>query len=550
MSFNSANHMNLKTNNAKENLPGGARSMKKLLLISAIPFALAGCAVTPDPFDATELSEQAADRAISVTSGQEAVVRPISLYEAMARAIKYNLDYKVELMEEALRAKELNLTKYDLLPEIVANAGYTGRSNFSGASSSQLLGPREVGAQSLVSSTSSERDVFNSDISLSYDLLDFGLSYIRAKQAADEVMIANERKRGIINRVVEDVRTAYWRAVSAQRLIKKLTSLESDIEGVLQASNTAYERRQTAPLSTLTYQRELLTIKEEIQNLQEELAVSKQQLAALINIDPGEAFELALPSRENASISFNVPASQMVNTALQNRPELREASYRKRINEKEATAALLDLLPSLRAYGGFNYDSNDFLFNNNWAGWGARASWNLVQAFRYPARKATVKRQGDLLRQRELAVTMAVITQVHVSRTRFELAKRKVDTIGRYHGVQSSILDHITAGYDTRRISKQTYIREQMNKLVAEAKFDIALADLQNAFATMHSAMGLDPFGVDVNGNETVDELTAKLKHHWSQRGDQVADGGVSVKGHEVVSQISMSTDIDQIVTR
>ncbi|MEO1151651.1 MAG: TolC family protein [Pseudomonadota bacterium] len=499
--------------------------MKKLLLSAAIPLLLVGCAVTPDPFDETELEAQATDRAAAMTSGQEAVVRPISLYEAMARAIKYNLDYKVELMEQALRSKELNLSRYDLLPQIVAGAGYNGRSNFSGASSSQLLGPREVGAQSLVSSTSAERDIFASDISLSYDLLDFGLSYIRAKQAADEVMIANERKRSVINRVVEDVRTAYWRAVSAERLIRKLTMLESDIEGVLQASESAYDRRKTAPLSTLTYQRELLTIKEEIQNLQQELAVSKQQLAALINIDPGEPFELVLPSRDNASIDFTLSPGDMVRAALRNRPELREASYRKRINEKEATAALLDLLPSLRAYGGFNYDSNDFLFNNNWAGWGARASWNLVEAFRYPARKATVKAQGALLRQRELAVTMAVVTQVHVSRTRFELARRKVDTIQRYHGVQTNILDQIRAGYDTRRVSKQTFIREQMNKLVAEAKFDIALADLQNAFANMHSSMGFDPFGIDVTGDETVDQLTAKLRDHWGARGDRLAEG-------------------------
>lgn len=489
-----------------------------------MPLLLAGCAVTPKPFDASELSDQSNDRQASYTADQEAVVQPISLYEAMARAIKYNLDYKVELMEQALRSKELNLTKYDLLPEVVAGAGYIGRNNFSGASSSQLLGPRQVGAQSLVSSTSSERDVFNSDISLSWDILDFGLSYIRAKQAADEVLIANERKRSVINRVIEDVRTAYWRAVSAERLIRKLSALESDIEGVLQASQAGFEERKTAPLSSLTYQRELLTIKEEIQNLQEELAVAKQQLAALINIDPGEAFELVIPERATASVNFDATPQEVVETALRYRPELREVSYRQRINDKEATAALLDLLPSLRAYGGFNYDSNDFLFNNNWAGWGARASWNLVQAFRYPARKATVNAQENLLRQREMALTMAVITQVHVSLTRFELAKRRVDTISRFHGVQSAILDQISAGYDTRRISKQTYIREQMNKLVAEAKYDIALADLQNAFANIHSSMGLNPFGDDVTGDENVDMLANKLQAHWVGRGDQIAN--------------------------
>ncbi|MEL7017489.1 MAG: TolC family protein, partial [Pseudomonadota bacterium] len=315
--------------------------MRKLLLTAAIPLFLAGCAVTPTPFGQAEIDAQADDRVASYLADQEAITRPISLYEAMARAVKYNLDFKVELMEQALRSKELNLTRYDLLPEVIAGAGYAGRSNFSGASSSQLLGPREVGAQSLVSSTSSERDVFNSDINLSWDILDFGLSYVRAKQAADEVLIASERKRTVMNRIIEDVRTAYWRAVSAERLIQRLGRLEDDIEGFLSASEAAYKERKTAPLSSLTYQRELLTIKEEIQNLQEELAVAKQQLAALINIDPGIDYELVMPDRGTTSVDFDTDPQKVVQTALRYRPELREVSYRQRINDKEETAALL-----------------------------------------------------------------------------------------------------------------------------------------------------------------------------------------------------------------
>ncbi|MEO0832416.1 MAG: hypothetical protein AAFY13_03875, partial [Pseudomonadota bacterium] len=161
--------------------------------------------------------------------------------------------------------------------------------------------------------------------------------------------------------------------------------------------------------------------------------------------------------------------------------------------------------------------------------------------------KATVKAQGALLRQRELAVTMAVVTQVHVSRIRFELSRRKVDTIQRYHGVQTNILDQIRAGYDTRRISKQTFIREQMNKLVAEAKFDIALADLQNAFANMHSAMGFDPFSVDVTGDETVDQLTAKLRDHWGARGDKLAEGQAPVVPGNAVSVITPLNDSETV---
>jgi len=62
-----------------------------------------------------------------------------------------------------------------------------------------------------------------------------------------------------------------------------------------------------------------------------------------------------------------------------------------------------------------------------------------------------------------------------------------------------------------------------MNDLVAEAKYDIALSDLHNAFANIHSSMGLDPFGFDVDGSETVSQLSEKLRQHWEARGDWTA---------------------------
>ncbi len=495
----------------------------KTALLCGCAVVLAGCVVTPEPLSLEDMERARDVRMATYQASQEGLDDGVTLYDAIARAIKYNLDHKVEMMEEALKARELRLARYDLLPEIAASYGVASRNNFSGASSSELLGDRTVGDQSLVSSTSSERDVFTSNLTFSYDILDFGLSYIRAKQKADEALIATERRRKVVNRIVEDVRTAYWRAVSAERLSARLGALEADIEDALRTSMKAYERRNVPPLSALTYQRELLKIQEEIQNLLRELSVAKTQLAALMNVDPGVEFDLVMPDRDRTSLVFEAKPEAMIEAALVNRPELREISYRQRINRKEAKAALLDLLPSLRAFGGFDYDSNDFLFNNHWAGWGARASWNLIEAFRLPARRKTVEAQQDLLDARALALTMAVITQVHVSKARFDIEKERVETMRKHFDVQENILGQVGAGYDANRISRQTYIREQMNQIVADAKYDIALADLQNSFANIHAAMGLDPFGVDVTGEESLAELSDKIREHWRAQGDRLA---------------------------
>jgi outer membrane protein TolC len=487
---------------------------RTLILLVSTAGLLSACSVTPKPLAPGELATAADRNFQTVDANQEPVTAPISLYEAMARSLKYNLDYKVEMMDEALKVRELNLARYDMLPQMVASAGYAGRNNYSGASSLSLLTRR----QSLEPSTSSEKNLFTADLTLSWDVLDFGLSYVRANQRADEVLISQERRRKVANRVIEDVRTSYWRAVSAERLLTKLQQLETAVSTTLTNSERLAQRRLSAPLTALTYQRELVEIQAEVRKLQRELVIAKAQLAALMNLKPGTQFSVVLPDRSKTLPEMKYSGEDMMMTALRNRAELREVSYRQRINAKELDAALLSALPSFRGILGVNVDSNDFLYNNDWMQWGARASWNVLNLFRYPAQKKAVKAQDDLLKQRELALTMAVLTQVHVARARFGHLTEELDTASHQMQVQDKIMYQIRAGYQAGAMSQQTLLREEMNTLVAEVKFDIAYADAQNAYANLFASMGIDDFGTEITGREDVTTLSKSLAGLWQNR--------------------------------
>ena len=487
----------------------------KLLGASALTLTLlSGCAVTPEPLTPSQISVRAQQNVAAVTANQEPVAGQISLHEAMARGLKYNLDYKVEMMEEALKVRELDLSRYDMLPQLVATGGYGGRNNYAGARSRSLLSGRE----SLEPSTSSERDVLSADLTLSWDVLDFGLSYVRAKQKADAVLISMERRRKVANRIVEDVRTAYWRAVSCERLLGKLKELESNVGTTLGNSQRLAERRLSAPLVALTYQRELIDIQAEIKRLQRELVDAKSQLAALMNLAPGTEFSLVLPDRSTEMPAVNLDRDTMMLAALRNRPELREASYRERINVKELDTALLRMLPSFRGVLGINADSNDFLYNNDWINYGARASFNLLNIFRYPAEKKTIQAQGDLLRQRELALTMAVMTQVSVARARYAHLTDELQVAEHRYKVQQKILEQVRSGERVGTMSRQSLLREEMNTLASEVKYDITYADAQNSYANLFASMGVDNFGPDVSGREGVADLTRSLETLWAGR--------------------------------
>ncbi|WP_426359185.1 TolC family protein [Pseudocolwellia sp. HL-MZ19] len=488
--------------------------MKIPFIPAVLILSLGGCTVIPEPFDKDQLSKQAKERLSIVTLNQDPVSAPINLYDAMARALKYNLDYKVELMEEALRISESDLSRFDMLPQLVATGGYTGRDNYAGASSRSLL----TNTESLEPSTSSEKNSLQSDLSLSWDVLDFGLSYVRSKQKADEALIALEHRRKVANRIIEDVRTSFWRAVSAERMLGKLDGLAQNVEDNLASSRALESRRATAPLTALTYQRELIGIKREIQRLQRELMIAKRQLAALMNLAPSEPFTLALPDRNRKPLKQPFEVDEMVTVALENRSELREVDYRLRINSHELDATILSAFPSFRLFVGANNSSNDFLYNNDWVNWGAQASWNVMNLFRLPEHKKTIAAQDNLLEARGLALTMAVMTQVHVSYARYNHLTKTFNTVQQENAIQKRIMDQIRKGFKADTVSKQSLIREEMKTLITEVKYDIAFADMQNAYANLFAAIGIDDFGPDITGSEPLDKLSSSLEALWAER--------------------------------
>ena len=51
------------------------------------------------------------------------------------------------------------------------------------------------------------------------------VSHLRAQQKADQVLMAEERRRKVAQNVMQDVRNSYWRALGAQRLVGRVDAL-------------------------------------------------------------------------------------------------------------------------------------------------------------------------------------------------------------------------------------------------------------------------------------------------------------------------------------
>ena len=472
-----------------------------------------GCAVQPKVVTEQENQHRVIQDLLLLEKDQDVIKGPISLEEATARALKNNLDLQIELTRKTLAQKQLNLTSYDMLPKLVVDLSYNSRSNFSGASSRSLL----TGRRTLEPSTSSQKDVFSSALGLSWNILDFGVSYYRAQQAADHVLIHEEQKRKVVNRIVQDVRAAYWRTVSYERLIFRMRRLKEKVRESIEQNYQMRQEQLSNPKNNLGYIRDLLGIEREISQLHRNLSMAKSQLAALMNIKPGTSFSLVIPERGVFTSKLDLEMEDMEQIALESRPELRELFYKKRANAKETRAAILQMLPGIELRGDYNYNSNSFLFNGDWLSIGSQLSWNLISLISMPAKMDELGAKEKLLDLERLSMSMAILAQLHVSLAQFSNIREEYRAVYDYMQVQNRIIEITRVEAYLGKISEHQLIHEEMNTLLAEVRADYIYSELENAYAGVYVSLGLDPIPADLDSKDLSD-LTAKLAEHWSRR--------------------------------
>ncbi|CAO3437994.1 TolC family protein [Azospirillum doebereinerae] len=488
-----------------------------VLVLSAALLA-SGCAIKPEPLTAEEnLARVRTDMSV-VLAPQEPVTKAISMHEAMARAIKYNLDERVKIMETAVASQQLDLSHYDMLPRVVASAGYVGRNNDSGSESLNLATGRRTGE----STTAMDRHRRTGDLGFTWNVLDFGVSYLRARQNANLVLIADERRRRVVQGILQDVRTAYWRAVAAERLLERIAPLERRVEGARRDARTLETLRVQAPLQALTYTRTLVETLRQLQSLRRELVASKSQLGALMGLPPGESFDVELPGKEGmkAPPKLDVPVEALETYALLNRPELLEESYNQRISADETWRTLLKLLPGIDLNAGLRYDSNSFLVNQRWADYGARVSWNLINLVSAPATKTYADAQEDLVGFRRQALSMAVLSQVRVAMLQFRELNQEFGLTAEQADLDSRIRSQYANVGDAGQIGELGVIQAEVTTLLSDLRRDLVYADLHNAYARVMVSAGVDPLPETVPATDlpTLTDAVAKGLGSWQER--------------------------------
>lgn len=475
-----------------------------MLVLSAV--WLAGCAVELEPLQSAEVEARVTGDRKALAAYSRPVFGPLTMSQALARALVFNLTVREALARRDLAQATFHDIVLQTLPRLDATERVTTRSN----------DPGETGDLS-----PSDRTVRSGDISFTWSILDFGVGYLRAKQAANDTLIAEEGRRRVANEIFADVISAYLSAANAERYLIATRSLMGEMDRLVARAQELSQTELEDPLVFLKYQWRMIGLKEALAKVRERAETNRLQLAALINA-PVDGVDFApyafdWPLAELGTL----PLDDLETFALRNRSELREADYRSRNARLEIWTTYTSLVPSIVPSASQSRSSDSALLNSTWYSFGLTASYNLFNLLRFPARLERAERNVELENVKRLALAVGVLEQVRLSiaalrflEEKVELAKQKAELRRKIVSLEGQ-RSYFAATDELHRFESR------VRRLVAQVEYDQLRTEYLLAYVRLLVSLGVDlfPDGASV---EELDELVVQIERHLRDLPQQV----------------------------
>lgn len=472
---------------------------------------LSACTIAPDDLTIEDhLSRARSDlQAMTSAQDQDPVASPLTLHDAMARAVKYNLDHRLAMMETALQQGVHDVSHWDLLPRVTAETGYTGRSE---ADSSANLN-QETGEITLQPTISEERDNTSSELGVVWNVLDFGVSYFETRQNANRVKVLEERRRKAVQNLIQQVRHAFWLAASAESLEAPLREILAEARDAREDAKSVEEQGLNLPIDALRYQKNLLNVIRQLEDLQQEMAQARLDLAKLMGLplDRVEALELQLGVDTGTIPEISMPMAEMEMLALVNRPELREEDYQALIARDEVNKAIARAFPGIEFSLSRNWDDNDFLVENTWTSSGLKIAWNLINLASTPTRIERAEAQKDVAETRRLALSMAVLSQVYIARHNYRRSVQRHERAVELAGINERIFRHTENASRSSSDSALDRVQAAVTSFLSQMEVARSYAEVHNAVARVHLSAGVDNLPKEIPTGDTK-SLAAALR--------------------------------------
>ena len=465
---------------------------------------------TPLTLDEHQLLMQQ-DR-IKAQSQVEPVGDLLTLNEAVARGLKYNLDHRSKLLEQAIALGTYDVSKFDMLPKVLASAGYNYRNNYFITTATGAYSGNPSLNEPFVNSS---KDYGQAGLMLSWSLLDFGVSYFNARQNADRIIVASERRRRTMHVLVQDIQAAYLRAAAAQKLKKDIVNTIAEANVALKNSNKVESGGLRPPLDALKYQKALLDNIKILETIDLELSTARVELNQLINLPAKANLKLEDPDSLTVPNSYAQQDTEEFEVrAIISNAELSESVYNARIAVEETRKSMLRLFPGITFNVGPQTSNNAYYINKNWVEGAANISFNLWNLLSAPATIKLAEQNQELAAQKRMMVQMAIISQVHLSKIQLNNSSLIYNRASEIDSVDGRIAKITASKYKEGAASQAEKVAADASYIVSKLRKYQALSQLFAASGKMQATTGMEPHFESLD-DTTLADMTAKVANSF-----------------------------------
>lgn len=427
------------------------------------------------------------------------ISKPVDMYMAMALALKYNYTRRLASYREKLAVG--NITP-NALATMAENLGYENASHSS---------------------------TIPSDLKTSWNLLDLSSLYYQNDFDSSN-NITQEQTRKVVNNIMLEARTLYWKALSAQRIIPVIDDMTEYLIRVVDELNArSYDlakQGKSPSTNLLVKKRKYLETVKQLTDLRKKFETAQAEFASLLGFYPSTEIKLAGAEYGNFPVpSMRAKLQQLEWLALTNRPELRVFDSNTFKDELKLVIKDSDDIDNS------DYRQNPNYYNRKWTRESNDLSMNVFEEIRDEG----LTTYNSLARQR---MTHIVLNQVYLA---WALYQSSIEDYYLNMGMATTSED-IAEGITTQEgVHKAVSQLESARAIIDEANAYLSYVDVQEAIGRLYASVGMDAVPLDML-SDTPSVLATQIRESL----DNWREGIFAVyqKGNSVLSNKKPPIDI------
>jgi outer membrane protein len=411
--------------------------------------------------------------------------RPLTADEAARIALRHQPNVTAARAGVAAAQGVTQQARSGLLPTLGVGTGYTYSKAISGTGATGTIGG--TGGGGTAGGTGGSFVTipgYQAAVNLRQLLFDFNRTREQVRQSEEQERAADENLTRVQSDLVQQVKQAFYTYVQNTRLV---TVNEANVRNQQDHLALAEARVKAGLGLPSDVVRAQTAVSDAILNLnlaRNNAAVSRVNLAQLMGIDPRTPIQAA-ESGEPAMPSDDVSA--MVNTALRQRPDIREAEANLRAAQHGVSAAQTANAPSLAANLGLSARGNSLPLNSSWS-IGASIQWSPFDSGLTAGRVKEARASVEAAQAALVSTRLAVTSDVSQAYLNLRTAEQRVTTAdaevanaqesvrlaeGRYRAGVGTFIDVTDA--------QSALLTAQTNRVNAQSAVDQARAALVRA---------------------------------------------------------------------